>query len=283
MVANLAACRISGRGDLFRVLRDVLHEPEALKKTIKLTDQAAAVLLDADVRGDPQVFGRSCGPIGFLNVVCSYWGSPPEQTTHTQRMHQLARRSARDLPTPDQEVCQARVLNAFRDYVLGDAAAVCLLRNKGAIGDIPPEALAVLTQHSPYNPENVVNVFAPGNEADAVRWYRELQATLFSQVLLMVFHKGNQTRVDRDLPSIKQSVLVYQLATDLLHKKNLREPTYEVVRNQRGLSKHQFAIDEARALSSGSLRQRTFGAMAFVAAGALCGMSKQAEWEQPRA
>ena len=108
-----------------------------------------------------------------------------------------------------------------------------------------------------------------------------MQAELFAHVLLTIFHKGNMKRVANDLSSIKQSVLLYQLATDLLHVKNANEPTFGRLSSHLSLPKHQFALDEARSLIKGPMRQRMLGWIGFLAVGALCRMSgKQAEWEK---
>lgn len=196
-------------------------------------------------------------------------------------MHRLAEDCARDLPLEQQEECRSNVHAAFKRFVLGDAALVCSLRNHGSSGDIPAEALQILREHDAYESHSLVNLFAPGNEVDAIRIYREVQAELFAHVLLTVFHKGNIKRVANDLSSIKQSVLLYQLATDLLHVKNASEPTFGRLPSHLSVTKQQFALDEARYLIRGPLRQRMLGWVGFLAVGALCRMSgKQAEWEK---
>jgi hypothetical protein len=250
-------------------------------QAIQDTEVAARILLDADTRGDPLVFGSFYGPVSYNQVIENYWGDKANQIAQSSKIEDMIARSTNTVPSTIRTNARSTISSAFNECISTDAAAVCLLRNRGKIGEIPQDTLSLLESRGFYNPNSPVNIFAEGNEADAIRWYRELQAEFFAQVMLAVFHRGNDERIRNDLPMIKQGVLLYQLGTDTLHEKNPHEPTFEGIRNSLKMPRFTFAVEEAHAIMHNTPRHQLLGWAGFLAVGALCRMSgKQAEWEK---
>lgn len=239
----------------------------------------ASLILTEDGRGDPVAFNSTDVQLPYEEVLAAYLGDTKARNQRSRMIADIINEvgAAEEGSGYIWEVCD--------DWTIGDAGMTTLILHGGDERVLPPEVRTRLRRLGILNKRRVVGVL--GDE-DGVLDYRYWQSHLCSRALLSVYFAGNKTLVETALPWVRASMLTLQVATDLYHHKNLREPTYRTwwarqIAETSGddLPRARLLFEEAGVNFAplGKIRGRMLGAGAALAVLGLCRlMGQTVEW-----